>query len=282
MIYRFKEKRSGGALVMLDGETCLDKKYFSQEIGHNYYTIAWNTGPDQPVEIDGVGFTFSSGSLLPLMMNQSYQLDAAEHCIFFQFNREFYCVVDHDAEVSCVGFIFYGPVPLMQIRLDANETEKMYRLKEMFVEEFEGEEDVKADMLRMLLVRLIIKLTRLAKKQFSPQDMGAASYDLLRQYCLLVERYYRTEKQVNYYAAQLHKSPKTLAHTFSRLGQKAPLRIVRDRVMLEVRRLMVYTDKSIKEIGYELGFEDPTHFGKFVKLESGLSPGELKKQLVNI
>jgi AraC-like DNA-binding protein len=152
----------------------------------------------------------------------------------------------------------------------------------MFVEEFEGDDDVKLDMLRMLLVRLIIKLTRLAKKQFTPREMTGASYDLLRQYCLLVERYYRKEKQVSYYAAQLHKSPKTLAHTFSRMGQQAPLRVIRDRVMLEVRRLMLYTDKSVKEIGYELGFEDPAHFGKFVKQESGLAPGELKKLLLNL
>jgi AraC-like DNA-binding protein len=151
----------------------------------------------------------------------------------------------------------------------------------MFIEEFEGEDDVKLDMLRMLLVRLIIKLTRLAKKQFVNGNLSPSSYDVLRQYCLLVERFYRKEKQVSYYAAQLHKSPKTLAHTFSKLGQKAPLRVIRDRVMLEVRRLMLYTDKSVKEIGYELGFEDPAHFGKFVKQESGLTPGELKKSLLN-
>jgi AraC-like DNA-binding protein len=281
MEYRYRDQRTGGELVMLTEEASLDKMFYSRQQGHNYYTIAWNTGPDQWVVIDGVNVLFASGALLPLMMNQSYHLDMAEHCIMFRFNREFYCVVDHDAEVSCVGFIFYGPVPVMQIHLDEQEKEKMYRLCDMFIEEFEGEDDVKLDMLRMLLVRLIIKLTRLAKKQFVNGNLSPSSYDVLRQYCLLVERFYRKEKQVSYYAAQLHKSPKTLAHTFSKLGQKAPLRVIRDRVMLEVRRLMLYTDKSVKEIGYELGFEDPAHFGKFVKQESGLTPGELKKSLLN-
>ena len=41
------------------------------------------------------------------MVNQSFSFEAMEDLVAWQFNREFYCIVDHDAEVSCVGLLFY-------------------------------------------------------------------------------------------------------------------------------------------------------------------------------
>jgi AraC-like DNA-binding protein len=280
MKYSYTDKKTKGALVLSLHEDGIAKAFFSKNSGYDYYTIAWNTGGEQLIHIDGMHYRFPQGSLLPLMMNQSYRFDHADDIITFQFNRAFYCVVDHDAEVSCVGFIFYGPVPVMFIRLDEPETEKMQRLTDMFVEEFEGDEDIKADMLRILLVRLIIKLTRLAKKQFFEGSPADPSYHLMRQYSLLVERHYKKEKQVAFYAAQLHKSPKTLSNLFSRFGQKTPLQIIHQRILLETQRLLFYTNKSAKEIAHELGFDDAAYFSKFIRGLTGKSPGELKKEAV--
>lgn len=276
MKHTYTDRNRGGALVLSVHEPGITKDFFSRSTGFDYYTIAWNTGREQQVFIDGMPFRFPAGSLLPLMMNQGYRFDHAEDIITFQFNREFYCVVDHDAEVGCVGFIFYGPVPVMFIRLDGEETEKMHRLRDMFVEEFEGEEDIKGDMLRTLLVRLIIKLTRLAKKQFYEQAPADQSYQLMRQYSLLVEKHYRQQKQVAFYAGLLHKSPKTLSNLFTRYGQKTPLQIIHQRLLLEAQRLLTYTDKSVKEVAYELGFEDAANFSKFIRGLTGKSPSELK------
>jgi hypothetical protein len=52
------------------------------------------------------------------MVNQSFRFDRPEAVIAWQFNREFYCIVDHDKEVSCVGFLFYGTSETMFIALD--------------------------------------------------------------------------------------------------------------------------------------------------------------------
>ncbi|MCU0380230.1 MAG: helix-turn-helix domain-containing protein [Chitinophagaceae bacterium] len=281
MKYSYTDTKTKGALILSLHEPGISKTYFSRTSGFDFYTIAWNTGADQQIQIDGMSYRFPGGSLLPLMMNQSYRFDHAEDIIAFQFNRAFYCVVDHDAEVSCVGFIFYGPVPVMFIRLDGMETENMHRLTDMFAEEFEGDEDIKSDMLRILLVRLIIKLTRLAKKQFFEDLPVDQSYHVMRQYSLLVERHFKKEKQVSFYAAQMHKSPKTLSNLFSRYNQKTPLQIIHQRILLETQRLLFYTDKSVKEIAYELGFEDAANFSKFIKGLTGKTPGELRKPSVN-
>lgn len=277
MVYEFREQRTGGVLQLCVGNEGLRKVLFDRSAGHDYYTIAWNSGGNGSATIDGIGHEFPPGHLLPLMMNQGYDFGDLEDLVVFRFNREFYCVVDHDKEVSCVGFIFYGPEPVVFIGLDPAEEERMKRLTEMFIEELETNEDVKGDMLRTLLVRLIIKLTRLAKKQALPAGTPPGSYDLMRQYCLLVERHFRKERQVNFYAGLLHKSPKTLSNLFARYGQKSPLQIIHERLMLEAHRLLHFSERSAKEIAFDLGFEDAGHFGKFVKGMTGKTPGELRQ-----
>lgn len=67
------------------------------------------------------------------------------------------------------------------------------------------------------------------------------------------------------YADLLNKSPKTLSNLFSIYNQKSPLQIIHERISLESKRLLVYTDKSTKEIAFELGFEEVAHFSRFFK-----------------
>ncbi|MBL7972810.1 MAG: AraC family transcriptional regulator, partial [Prolixibacteraceae bacterium] len=276
MNYSYSQQDSGARLVMMTKEPEIKKHHFTKKDNADYYTIAWNTGSDQQVVIDEVSYVFPANTLLPIMMNQSYRFEVADSLIVWQFNREFYCIVNHDAEVGCLGFIFYGPVPVMWIPLDAHESENMHRLVDMFAEEFELNEDIKSDMLRMLLVRLIIKITRLAKKQYWDENLGEQKYQLLRQYHFLVETHFKKEKQVQFYAGLLNKSPKTLSNAFALYGYKTPLQVIHERIVTETKRLLYYTDKSVKEIAYELGFEDVGHFSKFIKSCTQKTPSELK------
>lgn len=130
----------------------------------------------------------------------------------------------------------------------------------------------------MLLKRLIIIITRLGKQQYiSDDNLTDDKLDIVRSYNLLVEKNYRTQHQVGFYAEQLNKSPKTLSNLFSLYNHKAPLAVIHDRVSLEARRLLIYTDKSAKEIAYELGFEDAAYFSNFFKKQTAYSPTDFRK-----
>jgi AraC-like DNA-binding protein len=216
--------------------------------------------------IDEVNYTFEANAVLPIMMSQSVRFENPEQIVGWQFNREFYCIVNHDAEVGCVGFVFYGPSPTMFIQLDEENIGVMQRLLAVFEEEFISDEGIKADMLRMLLVRLIIRITRLAKKQYlGIEEVQEEKFNLIRQFHLQVEIHYRKEHQVQFYAGLLNKSPKTISNIFSLYSKKSPLQVIQERIITEARRLIYYTNKSVKEIADDLGFEDVAHFSKFVK-----------------
>lgn len=278
MKHSFTHKDGLGKLLLLQKQDTFQQNYFQQKSDFSYHTIAWNKGKKQKVIIDEIEFEFAANTILPIMLNQSFKFENAEDIVAWQFNREFYCILNHDAEVGCVGFIFFGPSSTMFVKLDDEHIEKMQKLLELFIEEYESEEDIKGEMLRMLLVRLIIQTTRLAKKQYlDKSEIVEEKFNLLRQYNVLVEIHFRKERQVQFYAGLLNKSPKTISNIFSLYSKKTPLQIIQERVITEAKRLFYYTDKSVKEIADDLGFEDVAHFSKFFKNCTSQNPSELKK-----
>jgi AraC-like DNA-binding protein len=274
----YQNKTMGGVLLLTSNDPAFDRAFFTRDRAQKYLTVAWNRGATQKVIVDEIEYDFPANSILPLMVNQSFRFARAADIVAWQFNREFYCIVDFDKEVSCVGFLFYGTTNTMFVRLGETETRKLNLLLEVFQDEFASADNIQGDMLRMLLVRLIIIITRLAKAQhFAPEQIDANKFDLVRQYNLLVEQHYRNEHEVRFYAAQLNKSPKTLANYFALYSQKTPLQIIQERVALEAKRLLYYTDKTSKEIAYDLGFDDAAHFSRFFKKQTAQSPSDFKK-----
>lgn len=265
---------------MTTGEKSFDRTFFVRDREHKYLTVAWNRGGGQKVTIDEIEYEFPANSILPLMVNQSFRFENPAEVVAWQFNRNFYCIVDHDKEVGCVGFLFYGSSNQMFLKLSETETGKIERLVEVFKDEFESNDNIKSAMLRMLLVRLIIIITRLAKAQYlEAERFENNKFDVIRRFNLLVENHYRTEHEVQFYAAELNKSPKTLANYFALYGHKTPLQIIQERITLEAKRLLYYTDKTSKEIAYDLGFDDPAYFSRFFKNQTAASPSEFKKSI---
>ncbi len=274
----YKHAVTGGELLLTEKESQFDRFFFTRDRQHKYLTIAWNQGADQEIVIDEVAYIFPANSILPLVISQSFRFERPEHIVAWQFNRDFYCIMDNDKEVSCVGFIFLGSVENMFIRLDEKELQKFTLLLEVFKDELQDKDDVQGSMLRMLLVRLIIKVTRLARKQYlHPSMLEENKIDIIRQFNLLVENHYKKEHQVQFYAQALNKSPKTLSNLFALYNHQSPLQVIQERVVQEAKRLFHYTDKSAKEIAGELGFEDAAHFNRFFKNQTGIPPGEFKR-----
>lgn len=194
------------------------------------------------------------------------------------FNKEFYCIKEHEEEVSCNGVIFYGTQDIPVITLDESETQKMQSLFLVFEEEFNAKETAQGEMLEMLLTRMIIKCTRLAKEQLALNTQNQGASDIVRTFTQLVDRHFKTTKNVSQYAEMLNKSPKTLANSFSKHSNKTPLRMIHERLITEAQRMLHKTDKTAKEIAYELGFEDASAFNKLFKKINGQSPIEYKRQ----
>jgi len=277
MILSYSEPSTSALLHFVKDEQSFDRLYFRDQ-EFSLLTIAWNTGPAQKVYIDEVEYVFPSQTVLPLMVSDSFRFETPKDIIAWQFNRDFYCVIDHDQEVSCVGFIFYGNDKNMFIELDEKHQRKLHLLIQIFEDEF-SEKDIQGEMMRMLLKRLIILVTRLGKVQYLSTTIDDHESDTIRSFNLLVEQHFKEHHQVQDYANLMNKSPKTLSNLFSKNNGPSPLQVIKARIIQEAKRLLQYTDNSTKEIAYELGFDEPASFSRFFKNNVGESPTGYKKAI---
>ena len=276
MPLQFKEFTTS-AIFKIENETFLER--FIQPRQTELYTFIWTKSQSIEVIIDSIPVTVKPNSILALTPIQYLQVIQLSEVVVYQFNREFYCIKDHDHEVSCVGILFFGNSNIPIIHLDDVERRKFELLHEVFLDELNTKDNIQAEMLRMLMARFIIKSTRLLKaKDGLTETAKSSKVDLLRSFNFLVEQHFKTQHGVAFYAEQLFKSPKTLSNNFAKLN-RSPLQIIHERIVLEAKRLLIYTDKTAKEIAYEIGFEDASHLSRLFKKYTSQSPSDFKKQL---
>ncbi len=269
MKLQFEDRNTGGQFTLIMQEDSLTGCGIRGE-QHTINTLVCNTHEAQTVTIDQIPYILPENSILPLMANQHFVFERPEELVAWQFNREFYCIADHDAEVGCVGFLFYGICHPLFIGLTKEEVEDISLMEKLCVQDMKFCDRMQGEMLRTLLKRMIINITRIAKKQTENYErFKDEKLDVVRMFNLLLEGNFKTEHEVQFYAQALNKSPKTLANLFAIFNYPAPSKLIQRRIALEAKRYLQFTEMSAKEIAYSLGFVSPAHFSRFFKEQTG-------------
>ena len=102
---------------------------------------------------------------------------------------------------------------------------------------------------------------------------------IVKNFKAIVEKHYKEWHQVKDYADSLNVTPNYLNEVIKSSVQISAKDFIQDRLILEAKRMAIFTAKSGKEIGFELGFEDPSHFSKFFKTNAGQSLQYFKENM---
>jgi len=242
-------------------------------------TVLWFVSDNNKLTIDGVKTTFNKNQIVFLTEFHKVEVTSVCNIKMVKFNRPFYCILDHDVEVGCKGILFFGASQLPVIKIPINEIERFEILWKMFTIEMTTNDDLKIDMLQMMLKRYLIMCTRIFKSQ-SNYSNKKIELDIVREFNFLVEQHFKTKFSVSDYAEMLNKSPKTISNLFSKLGSKTALQYIKERRSLEAKRLLQYSERQVQEIAYEIGFEDVQTFSRFFKNVEGISPSNYREQFV--
>ena len=187
--------------------------------------------------------------------------------------------VDGEYLTFVFNSIFYGSSKVMRLALSAGQSSNLHDIVRIFRQESVIHDNLQEEMLRIVLKRFIITCTRIARQLFGVGQEKEKTFDIIRQYYVLVDRHFKEKKQVQDYADILCRSPKTLSNLFSTCGLPSPLRVIHDRIEAEAMRLLLYTHKSAKEISSILGFEDLSAFSRFFKKMTGESVSDYRKRV---
>jgi len=193
------------------------------------------------------------------------------------FNQEFYCIEFHDADVSCNGLLFVNNFDSVKFFLDEQQLSVFTNTVKEMITELENQATLQDEMLKNLLKNLLIRSNRLFRAQMSMGKPDDTNIDFVRKFSDLVEKHFIEIKQVENYAEMLGIAPASLTKKLQKYGIDSPSRIIKKRVITEAKRLLMYTDKSVKEIAAQIGYDDQFYFSRLFAKETGISPSEFKK-----
>jgi AraC-like DNA-binding protein len=215
-------------------------------------------------------------SLFFVAPNQVLKIDTCgpENGFLIFYNRDFYCIQIHDHEVACDGLLFNNINNIPLVTIHKEDSAFINYLFKQIEEEFELRDTSLEEMIRTYLKQLLIKATRLWKKQHLEKLIVEQNHDLefFRKFTLLVDVHYKEKHTVADYADVLSMAPKTVTHKFKRMNLPQPNEIIKNRIILEAKRLLVHTSLTAKEIAHELGYEDPAYFSRQFQIKTGESP----------
>ena len=195
------------------------------------------------------------------------------------FNRDFYCVEIHDHEVACDGILYNNVFEIPFIGLNEEQSAEIQKIISDIQFELKNEDSGTEEMLRTLLKIIILKSTRIWKQQHQlAEDVQQADVQFLRKFSKLVEQHFKTLHTVADYADLLCITPKNLSKKISLVSKESPNDIIKNRIILESKRLLAHTKMNVKEIAYTLNYEDDAYFVRFFTKHTGISPTSFRKQ----
>lgn len=131
-------------------------------------------------------------------------------------------------------------------------------------------------VLRKLLYGFLLLAEREQLKLGKNTRLQGQDFESLLNFNSLLEKHFRKEKGIVFYAEKLSVSAKVLTNATQHMLGKTPKQLIDERVLLEAKRLLVHSNNPVKTIGFFLGFDEPTNFNKFFKKHSGQTPAAFR------
>ncbi|GAA0872982.1 hypothetical protein GCM10009117_21290 [Gangjinia marincola] len=255
---------------------------FSKEIKKphrvEFYQIFWFQEGSPTHMVDFKPIKINPNSLLFINKNsvQLFDTETTFKGKAILFTDNFFCKTKLDTRFLKSTILFNDLLSVAQINISDSIIETIFKQLETETENIKDE--YQADIIRNDLRNLLLHSERERKKQGFVEFVKDTNLEFALIFKDLLEYNFIQHKNVGFYANKMNISTKRLNQTTLRIFGKSPKNIIDDRVLLECKRLLIYTSDSVKEIAYSLGFEEPTNFIKYFKKHTGETPNSFSEQ----
>ena len=250
---------------------------------HNYFTVLIINQAKGKHKIDFNTYELSNNQIFFVAPGQVHQVIESEISFGYVMTFSNHFLVENSIPISFIDslnlFQNYGQSPPLepnkiQFETIENFSKSIYKL-------FESQEMMKNLSIGSFLKLLLIECNNICSIYPIESDMDISGNNLIRTFRNDVDNNYKKEHSTTFYAKRLHITPDHLNRVIkSKIGKTAK-EYIQSRIIIEAKRLLYFTDLTNKEIGYELGFNEPANFSAFFKKETQLSPSNFKKYEIN-
>ncbi len=262
--------------VILDPET---EQVIMDPHRIDYYAIRWIIQGNGNAYIDNIPYDIKPNLLFLGTPKQIswYKFPKKTHLELYILAFNQHSITLMNLEKDAFSFLD-SLVTHIMIYPDEHEKQFIEGLFDLMLKEFSNEYDIyKERILAGFTKSLLFYLFRIRNRMESLRWTNQGYLNLYRQFLFNLENHYKTDHYVADYTDRLVVTEKRLNRACKSLTKETAGTIIQKRIDFEAKRLLFYSSKSVKEIGHELGFQDPSYFNKFFKTLNGETPAVFRQ-----
>ena len=210
---------------------------------------------------------------------QMISLEGNFEGVFLQFHPDFFCIDIHAKDIGCQGLLFNNFFNDFLLRCSKEEFEDLSRfqsnIKNELLRKEVGQLDMVSSQLKMFLIQAVRIKKRKQKNELPTKD------NLHHQIEKLIESNFVSESSPEFYIKELGVSLTTFNRLCKKYFQNSFVTILNLKKIAIAKNKLFLTNTPIKDIAYQIGFNDPLYFSRVFKKHCGVSPKEFREQLKN-
>lgn len=246
---------------------------------HTFYEILWTEEGLSKQTIDYKEYEVSPNSLFFISPGQVHQFEEwkplkggtilfTEDFFLLNYNNK-----DRLFELSFLDNFYTNPC----IKLSEKDFAEIRHIINLITTEHRRT-DSSSTIIQSMLHILLAQVQRLVDTE-TAQPVSKKYLILFKHFKILLDQYFADNKTVSFFAGELHITPHHLNVITKEVTGKTASEVIRARSILEAKRLLTFTDKTVSEIAFELSYTDSSYFAKAFKAETGITPMIFKNQM---
>ena len=253
-----------------------DNSYFDHLQRNNYYSLIWVTEGNGKLKTDFSEFNFEKNTLFSFTPYQPFMFSSNMiKGIAIYFHSDFFCIHKHQTEVTCNGVLFNNVYQAPFVLVDETLQSTFYKIIEQIKSEMQNPGLAQYELLISYMKIFLIAASR-SKALQQPQTVSSGKGNkepvILQNLKKAIESDFKSKHTPRDYAVLLNISPNALAKITKKHFNKTLTDLIAERIIIEAKRELYLTTKSIKEVAYELGYEDEYYFSRFFKKNANIPP----------
>lgn len=247
---------------------------------HNYFVVVWVKKGKGAHFIDLEKFELQNDTVYCITPGQVHLLkqDGPAEGYVISFTADFMRMEESNLDLLFNTGLFNAFSRSPVIKVDADVKDEMEDAVRRMLKEYANFFLLRSEILRGYLKIFLIYLTRQFEKT-NQQPAQSRNIELMRKFLSLLEKNYAQKRMVTDYAGELVVTPNYLNEVVKKISGFPASHHIQQRIVLEAKRQAAFSNVTMKEIAYNLGFDDTAHFSKFFKNASGMSFTDFKKSL---
>ncbi len=251
---------------------------------YNYFSLIWVKEGSGKVKTGFSEFIFQDNTLFAFAPFQPFifSTENAVKGVVINFHPEFMFIHQHEKEKAFKEVLYNNANQPPFVSIDINSTSAFEMLCENIEAEMQNPSLAQHDLLVAYLRIFLINASRLKMEQ---QQLTASpgkeskEHHILQKLKDAIEENFRAKHSPGDYAAMLYVTTKTLAKVSKLHYNRTLSNIINERIIIEAKRELYLTNKAVKEIAYELGYDDEYYFSRFFKVNTNVSPQKYRESV---